>query len=102
MCQSRGMREDPGASTASEAEDRYLAEVGHDCEAVLGRGIELLELKSEQLDGAIRLVARYRLDDRAWESDATGENVIAAHAALRVQLLIDRIRLGFTEFVDRR
>ena len=102
MCQSRGMRADPGASTVTEAEDRYLTEVGHDCEAVLGRGIELLELESEQLDGAVRLVTRYRLDDRAWESDATGENVIAAHAALRERLLIDRIRLGFTEFVDRR
>jgi hypothetical protein len=86
----------------TEAEDRYLAEVGYDCEAVLGRGIEFLELEREQLDGAVRLVARYRLDNRAWESDATGENVLAAHAALRVQLLIDRIRLGFTEYVDRR
>jgi hypothetical protein len=96
------MMVDAGTSTVSEAEDRYLAEVGHDCEAVLGRGIELLELESEKLDGAIRLVARYRLHDRPWESDATGENLIAAHAALRAQLLIDRIRLGFTEFVDRR
>jgi len=95
------MRADPGASTVTEAEDRYLAEVGHDCEAVLGGGIELLALESEQLDGATRLVARYRLHDRAWETEATGENVIAAHAALRVRLLIDRIRLGFTEYVDR-
>ena len=86
----------------SEADDRYLSEVGQDCETVLGRGIEFLALEREQLDGAIRLVARYRLNDRAWESDAIGENVIAAHAALRVQLLIDRIRMGFTEFVDRR
>jgi hypothetical protein len=96
------MRADPGASTVTEAEDRYLAEVGHDCAAVLGQGIELLSVESVKLDGAIRLVARYRLHDRAWESDATGENLIAAHAALRDRLLIDRIRLGFTEFIDRR
>jgi hypothetical protein len=95
------MRAYPGANTVSEAEDRYLAEVGHDCETVLGRGIELIALERDELYGAIRLVARYRLRDRAWESEATGENIIAAHAALRVRLLIDRIRLGFTEYVDR-
>jgi hypothetical protein len=85
----------------SEAEDRYLAEISDDCEAVLGGGIELLAMEKEQRDGGVRLIARYRLRSRMWVSDATAENVVAAHAALRVRLLIDRIRLGFSEYVDR-
>jgi hypothetical protein len=85
----------------SEAEGRYLAEISDDCEAVLGQGIELLALEREQRDGGVRLIARYRLNDRTWESEAFAENVVAAHAALRGRLLIDRIRLGFSEYVDR-
>jgi len=95
------MRADAGPGLVSEAEDRYLAEIRADCEAVLGRGIELVALERVQLDGGVRLIARFRLRDRTWESDASAENVIAAHAALRGRLLIDRIRLGFSEYVDR-
>jgi len=85
----------------SEAEDRYLAQIGDDCEAVLGPGIELLAMERQERDNAVRLVARYRLGDRVWESAAVGDNLVAAHAALRVRLLVDRIRLGFMSYVDR-
>ncbi len=50
----------------SEAEDRYLAQIGDDCEAVLGPGIELLAMERQERDNAVRLVARYRLGDRVW------------------------------------
>lgn len=85
----------------SEAEDRYLAEISEDCEMVLGRGIELLGLEHEENHAAVRLVARYRLGDKVWESAATGETVVAAHAVLRARLLFDRIRLGFTTLAER-
>ncbi len=85
----------------SEAEDRYFAEIVADCEGVLGRGIELLELDREDGDDAVRLVARYRLEDWIGESTASGETVVAAHAALRARLLFDRIRLGFTAIIER-
>jgi hypothetical protein len=84
----------------SEAEDRYLAKVSEDCEAVLGPGVELLDFEFEEHGDAVRLVARYRLDDEVWESAATGQTVVAAHAALRARLLFDRIRLGFTALVE--
>lgn len=85
----------------SEAEDRYLTEISADCGVVLGPGIELLALVHESRGDAVRLVARYRLDDKVWESAAIGETVVAAHAELRARLLFDRIRLGFTVLAER-
>jgi hypothetical protein len=85
----------------SEAEDLYLAEIGEDCERVLGPGIELIDLERQERDDAVFLIARYRLHRRVWQSAGMGENAVAAHAALRARLLFDRIRLGFTELVDR-
>ncbi len=85
----------------TEADDRYLADISEDCERVLGRGIEFLGLEREEGDAAVRLVARYRLEDEVWESAASGETVVAAHATLRARLLFDRIRLGFTALAER-
>lgn len=84
----------------SEAEDRYLDEISEDCELVLGGGIELLGLERHG-DADVRLVARYRLGTTVWESAATGETIVAAHARLRARLLFDRIRLGFTTLTER-
>jgi hypothetical protein len=84
-----------------EADDRYLADIGKDCEGMLGAGIALLGVEREDGDEGVRLVARYQLEDRVWESAAVGETVVAAHAALRDRLLIDRLRLGFTVLTER-
>lgn len=83
----------------SEADDRYRAEIIEDCERILGYGIELVAFERED-DGEVRLIARYRLDDTDWESTGTGDTVIAAHADLRACLVADRLRLGFTAYVD--
>jgi len=84
-----------------EAEDRYLAVIGEDCEGVLGPGITMLGLEREDGAMGVRLVARYQLADRVWESEAISQTVVAAHAALRARLLFDRVRLGFTALVER-
>lgn len=78
----------------SEADDRYLAEIGEDCEELLGPGIELLGLEREETNDSVRLVARYRFAGRVAQSAASGDTVIAAHAALRERLVYDRVRLG--------
>jgi hypothetical protein len=83
-----------------EAEDRYLTQIGEDCEGVLGRGIRLLGVQLEDRDDGVRLVARYQFGDRVWESAAVGETVVAAHSVLRARLLFDRVRLGFTALVE--
>jgi hypothetical protein len=85
-----------------EADDRYLAEIGQDCEQVLGQGVTLLGLERQDGPGGIQLTARYRLDDWVGESTAFGETVVAAHAALRAQLVVDRVRLGFTILLEQR
>ena len=92
----------PEDVAVSEAEDRYLAEVDDDCEEVLGPGMELIGLARADFEQSVRLIARYRFQDKVWESDATGETVVAAHAALRVRLVFDRVRLGFEAVAWRR
>lgn len=49
----------------------------------------------------MRLVARYRLEDRVWEGAAIGKTVVAAHAVLRARLLFYRIRLDLTVLAER-
>ena len=86
----------------ADAEDRYLAEIGKDCEAVLGPGSSLLAIERHDLDGGVELLARYRIDGWEAESTESGETVVEAHARLRARLLFDRIRLGFTILVEDR
>lgn len=77
----------------SDAEEQYFERVVEDCERLLGSGIELrgLELHGDP-DVVLRLT--YRLGPVDWTSEGRGETVVAAHAALRDQLVLDRIRLG--------
>jgi hypothetical protein len=86
----------------ADAEDRYLAEIVKDCEAVLGPGSSVLALERNELDDGVELRARYRIDRWETETIETGETVVDAHARLRAHLLFDRIRLGFTILVEDR
>jgi hypothetical protein len=45
-------------------------------------------------DGAVTLRLSYRLGTTDWTSEGHGPTVIAAHAALREELVLDRIRVG--------
>jgi hypothetical protein len=36
----------------------------------------------------------YRLGPAQWMSEGHGETIVAAHAALREQLVVDRLRVG--------
>ena len=82
----------------SDADLHYLQRVADDCAQLLGPDIELrgLELNANA-DVVLRL--RYRLGPADWMSEGHGETVIAAHAALREQLVLDRIRVGFRAMV---
>lgn len=82
----------------SEADQHYFQRVVKDCEQLLGPEIELggLELDAKA-DVVLRL--KYRLGPAEWTSEGHGETVIAAHAALREQLVLDRIRLGVRALV---
>ncbi len=82
----------------SDAEQQYLSRVVADCAEILGPGIELEGLELEAGDVVV-LRLRYRLGTTTWTSDAAGETVIAAHAALRERLVLDRVRLGFNALV---
>lgn len=77
----------------SDAERRYLQRVAEDCERMLGPGIDLESLELGTNDDVV-LRLTYRLGPAAWTSEGRGETVVAAHAALREQLILDRIRLG--------
>jgi hypothetical protein len=76
----------------SNAEEHYLQHVAEDCEQLLGPGIELRGLDLVANDDVI-LRLSYELGPANWTSEGHGDTVIAAHAALREQLVLDRIRL---------
>lgn len=82
----------------SDAEQHYFQRVAEDCQQLLGPGIELRGL---ELDAGAHVVLRltYRLGPADWTSEGRGETVVAAHAALREQLVLDRIRIGVRALV---
>ena len=86
----------------TEADAQYLARIQDDCELLLGGDIELLEVRREPADEGVRLVVRYRLGLQERESAASGETMLAAHAALRDRLVIDRLRFAYTDLVEAR
>ena len=82
----------------SDADLHYLQRVADDCEQLLGPGIELRGLELDA-NAEVVLRLRYRLGPAEWTSEGHGETVIAAHAALREQLVLDRIRVGVRAMV---
>ena len=89
--------------TLSDAEVGYLEAIADDCRLILGRDMELLDLRIE--DPAERdatVTVRYRLDAWEGETSVTGETVVEAHGALRAALVADRLRLGFAALTDPR
>jgi len=87
-------------SDITDADQRYLSRVAEDCEALLGPGIELDDLEVET-DDEVTMRLRYRLGTAAWTSEGHGDTVIAAHASLREQLVLDRIRVGVRALYGR-
>ena len=77
----------------TDAEQHYYELVAEDCAQVLGPGIELRELELDS-NGDVVLRLDYRLGPVDGTSEGHGETVIAAHAALRDQLVVDRIAIG--------
>jgi hypothetical protein len=90
------------ADALTDADAQYLADIWRDCQSCLAPGTELLDLRRETTDEGVRLVARYRLGKHDRESASIGETLLAAHSALREQIIVDRIRFGFTDIVEGR
>jgi hypothetical protein len=78
---------------ASDADRLYFQRVAEDCQQLLGPGIELDALDVD-VNGEVVLRMSYRLGAAEWTSEGQGETIVAAHAALREALVLDRIRLG--------
>jgi len=86
----------------SEAELRYLDAVAADCSAILGAGMDVVDLVLDDQASPVSLTFRYRLDGYEGETIAHGETAVDAHAVLREALVLDRIRLGFAVMTDPR
>jgi hypothetical protein len=85
----------------SDADARYMVDICRDLETCLGPGTELLDLRREPAESGLRLVVRYRLGEQLRESHAEGETILAAHAELRPRIVVDRLRFGFSDLVER-
>jgi len=92
----------PRSDALTDAEAQYLAQIWDDCEGCLGPDTELLDVRRERAVEGVRLIARYRLGTRERESAAVGETMLAAHTDLRGQILLDRIRFGYSDLVEHR
>jgi hypothetical protein len=77
----------------SDADQLYIERVAADCLDLLGPGMELTGLVLDR-NREVTLRLSYRLGTTDWTSEGHGPTVIAAHVALREQLVIDRIRVG--------
>lgn len=77
----------------SDADQLYFERVAADCLELLGPGMELTGLALDR-NREVTLRLSYRLGTTEWTSEGHGLTVIAAHAALREQLVLDRIRVG--------
>src|SRR6476646_2057094 len=86
-------RDDMQMPDVSDADEGYLCRVVEDCEELLGDGIELRHIEVNT-NGEVVLRLSYRLGPADQTTEGRGESIIAAHAALRQQLVIDRIGLG--------
>lgn len=89
-------------SMISEATSQYIARIGEDVEAVLGAGVVLLGVAAVEWAGSVHLRARYQMGGVIHETGATGKTMLAAHAALRMELARDRVRYGFEHLIAGR
>ena len=86
----------------TDAEAQYLTRIREDCELLLGSSTEVLDVRREPAVEGVRVVLRYLLGTRERESAASGETMVAAHAALRDRIVIDRLRFGYADLVEQR
>ena len=84
----------------SEANQHYLSGWSRIASGSSGPEIELRALEQHSKANVV-LRLRYRLGPAEWTSEGHVETVIAAHAAIREQLVLDRIRLGVRALVRR-
>jgi hypothetical protein len=77
----------------SDADQLYCERVAADCLDLLGPGMEPTGLALHRAS-EVTLRLSYRLGTTDWTTEAHGPTVIAAHASLREQLVLDRIRVA--------
>ncbi|HEU4671808.1 MAG TPA: hypothetical protein VFS32_02805, partial [Candidatus Limnocylindrales bacterium] len=74
-----------------EADARFLEALLSDVEPLLGPGVVVEALdRDDSAEGCV-LRLRYRLGSVEATSEGEGETVVAAHAALREAVVLDRI-----------
>ena len=81
------------AASLTEAEARYVDRVVEDCLELLGPGVDLEDIELQDGAGVV-LRLRYRLGAVRWSSEGHGSSLTEAHADLRQQLVLDRLRMA--------
>lgn len=90
----------------------YLERVADDIHLILGADIEIdaVEIVDVEPDprvaepaaasAGVAIRARYHLGERTFETTGPGLSLIDAHQQLRARLVVDRLRLTFSETVE--
>jgi hypothetical protein len=83
----------------SEAATQYLEKVREDCASVLGSDIQVLSIERVDAAGGVGLRVRFEAHGTVQEMSAIADTVVAAHAALRSELVRARLGVGFASLV---
>jgi hypothetical protein len=86
----------------SEADARYLDAIADDVRGILGNEVDLVSLEPDATSEGIVLLARYQLGEFTHASLGAGPSLLAAHAALRQQIVADRIGIGLAALTAGR
>ncbi len=86
----------------SDADARHLDAIADDVRGILGNEVDLVSLEPDETAGGIVLLARYRLGEFTDVSLGAGPSLLAAHGALREQLVADRIGIGLAALTAAR
>jgi hypothetical protein len=78
-----------------DADNAYLNRIADDCRTVLGPGATVLGVERVDVESAVRLTVQFQLLGAQRETSGVGPTVVAAHAALRHELVRARLEAGF-------
>ncbi|HEY3524017.1 MAG TPA: hypothetical protein VGK63_09945 [Candidatus Limnocylindrales bacterium] len=82
-----------------EADARFLEALLADIEPLLGPGVVVDGIEREDAGETCRLRLRYRLGSVEAVTEGEGETVVAAHAALREAVVLDRISVALRAYL---
>jgi hypothetical protein len=85
----------------SEADERFAQDLQRDLQAIVGPAVELARVSVAETDHGVTASAVGTFRDMRFEAIGAGDSIITAYHALLEDAATLRLRLAFTEVVER-